>query len=545
MAIAAGVGLFHRLLRQGSLNGPLASCKRPALDLNILSRSLSCSSTLLRPPTEPAIKTVPGDEHPAALPYSAIPGPKGIGQWPVLGTLMLFKPFTKYTPGTLHLLLDHLLETYGPVVKIQLRGPAVLIREIKDVETVVRNEGLMPKRHELQLQALYIERNGLRKSFNEVQGKEWSEMRNPMSRRISRVNSATYYMKEQNAVADDFREILSSGGHLTPEDLSQYFFRFAAESIGVVCFNSRLGFFDPDFSNNPDAVDFLNSTRAIFKLLHKELTGQSFMHGFYRNKTYRQYERAQLRLRYLSDQELQKAYETLKQQQKDGSFNPEEPNLLFSLLNDPKLDFDDISNVMNSLYIAGTDSTAKTLQNLFYNLAMNPDKQEILHKEIVDNIGTDQPLTPEALDKMSYLKAAVKESFRMLFPVGGLIRFIENDVILNGYHVPAGTQVIICSNSVAKSYFDNRNQYTPERWLRSEDGTRSGSYIHPLAVLPFGYGPRNCIGRRFAEQELYLATAKVLQKLKICVKPESKGMLFKYSVFLEPEKPIAFTFSER
>ena len=76
------------------------------------------------------------------------------------------------------------------------------------------------------------------------------------------------------------------------------------------------------------------------------------------------------------------------------------------------------------------------------------------------------------------------------------------------------TQILICSISVSKAYFDNPHQYIPERWLRSEDGKRLDSTIHPMAALPFGYGPRNCIGRRFAEQEMYIATVKVCQFCK-------------------------------
>lgn len=68
----------------------------------------------------------------------------------------------------------------------------------------------------------------------------------------------------------------------------------------------------------------------------------------------------------------------------------------------------------------------------------------------------------------------------------------------------------ICTQS---EYFDHPEEYRPERWLRSTgtDGaggatTRAAS---PFIMLPFGYGSRMCIGRRFAEQEIYLALIKV------------------------------------
>lgn len=62
--------------------------------------------------------------------------------------------------------------------------------------------------------------------------------------------------------------------------------------------------------------------------------------------------------------------------------------------------------------------------------------------------------------------------------------------------------------SRCEQYFKNADKFVPERWLRdSPDYVRS----HPFAFLPFGHGGRGCIGRRVAEQQLYLAVIKVIQ----------------------------------
>ena len=71
------------------------------------------------------------------------------------------------------------------------------------------------------------------------------------------------------------------------------------------------------------------------------------------------------------------------------------------------------------------------------------------------------------------------------------------------------TLVIPLMDLMCKSekYFADPETYKPERWLRKEG---SKSRLHPFILLPFGYGVRSCLGQRFAQQEIYLAIAKVM-----------------------------------
>ena len=66
--------------------------------------------------------------------------------------------------------------------------------------------------------------------------------------------------------------------------------------------------------------------------------------------------------------------------------------------------------------------------------------------------------------------------------------------------------ILTLVSSRMEKYFPDPEAYQPERWLRNT-GQKD---IHPFSALTFGHGPRMCIGKRFAEQELFLGLIKVL-----------------------------------
>ncbi|CAL1535883.1 unnamed protein product, partial [Lymnaea stagnalis] len=217
--------------------------------------------------------------------FDDVPGPRGVGIWPIIGTLMLYKPFTHFTAATSHELVDSLFDKYGPLVKLRLGKVSVLVSDPKDMETVFRNEGRYPFRPAIDLTSIYEKRKGLKGSLSSVNGEEWQALRTPLNRRLMKPDSASYYIEAQNAVADDFVNILGTE-EKCPEDLLDVFFRFASESIGVVTFNTRLGFLDKRCTEDPMTSEFLSATKDLFRQLHKSLCGESIAHTFYRNKTY-------------------------------------------------------------------------------------------------------------------------------------------------------------------------------------------------------------------------------------------------------------------
>ncbi|NWR86215.1 CP3AD protein, partial [Furnarius figulus] len=185
---------------------------------------------------------------------------------------------------------------------------------------------------------------------------------------------------------------------------------------------------------------------------------------------------------------------------------------------------------------AGYEPTSNTLCYLAYELALHPDVQQKVLEEIDTVLPNKAPLTYDAIMKLEYLDMTVSETLR-IYPLGGrLERTCKRDVEINGVTIPKGTVVTIPPYVLHRDpeYWPNPEEFRPERF--SKENKES---IDPYTYLPFGAGPRNCIGMRFALLTLKIAIASLLQhftfqtckETQIPVKLSSQGLL-------TPEKPI-------
>uniref|UniRef100_A0A8C0BQX8 unspecific monooxygenase n=1 Tax=Buteo japonicus TaxID=224669 RepID=A0A8C0BQX8_9AVES len=197
------------------------------------------------------------------------------------------------------------------------------------------------------------------------------------------------------------------------------------------------------------------------------------------------------------------------------------------------------SEILSQAFIfifAGYEPTSSALCFLAYELATHPDVQQKLLEEIDTVLPNKAPLTYEAMMQLEYLDMAVNETLR-LFPLGGrLERTCKKDVEIKGVTIPKGTVVTIPVHTLHYNpkYWPNPEEFRPERFSKENKDT-----IDPYMYLPFGAGPRNCIGMRFALLTLKVAITIILQhftfqtckETQIPLKLSSQG-------FLRPEKPI-------
>ncbi|NXL85437.1 CP3AL protein, partial [Alectura lathami] len=192
---------------------------------------------------------------------------------------------------------------------------------------------------------------------------------------------------------------------------------------------------------------------------------------------------------------------------------------------------------------AGYEPTSNTLCYLAYELATHPDVQQKLVDEIDTVLPNKAPLTYEAIMQLEYLDMAVSETLR-LFPLGGrLERTCKKDVEINGVTIPKGTIVVIPPYTLHHSpeYWPDPEEFRPERFSKENKET-----IDPYTYLPFGAGPRNCLGMRFAFLTLKVAITILLQHFTFRTCKETPIPLkLKSTGFLLPEKPVVLKFIPR
>ncbi|XP_026729977.1 cytochrome P450 4d8-like [Trichoplusia ni] len=165
------------------------------------------------------------------------------------------------------------------------------------------------------------------------------------------------------------------------------------------------------------------------------------------------------------------------------------------------------------LFTAGTDTSTLGSSFTCVLLARHPHIQEKVYQELKEVFGdTDRAVTAEDLPRLKYLEAVIKETLRLYPPAPNLLRKVDKDVILpSGDTLPEGTGIFLslfATHRNPKYWGDDAEQFRPERFI-------DAPLKHPAAFLAFSYGPRNCIGYRYAMMSMKTVLATLLLRYRV------------------------------
>lgn len=182
-----------------------------------------------------------------------------------------------------------------------------------------------------------------------------------------------------------------------------------------------------------------------------------------------------------------------------------------------RMDDAQLHDEIMTLFLAGHETTANALTWTWFLLAQNPEAERQLYEELRDVLGGTAPTVAD-LARLPYAEMVVKESMRLYPPAWGIGRLAINDFELNGYRIPAGTNIFLMQWLTHRDarFFPDPERFDPLRWR--DDPIRRGR-IPRFAYFPFGGGPRVCIGAGFAMMEATLLLATIAQRYRFALAP--------------------------
>ena len=203
-----------------------------------------------------------------------------------------------------------------------------------------------------------------------------------------------------------------------------------------------------------------------------------------------------------------------------------------------KLSDNEIMAQSITFLLAGFETTGSTLTNAAYLLAANPKVQNKLIEEI-DKAEETRGSTPlyDHVQKLGYLDQVISEVLRLCSPAFNLIRRCDEDAEYKGIRIPKGVEVNVPSYVLHRDpeVWESPLEFNPENFSPEAKEKRN-----PYSFLPFGTGPRQCMGMRLALLEIKLALLKILQRFEFERAPETVATLEHRAVILMAPKDMIY-----
>jgi cytochrome P450 len=192
-----------------------------------------------------------------------------------------------------------------------------------------------------------------------------------------------------------------------------------------------------------------------------------------------------------------------------------------------------------TVFIGGYETSSNALAFTLACLAANPDVAR-RHREEVDRVLAGRAPQASDLAQMPLNKAVIQEAMRLYPPSWMITREALEDDVINGYPIARGSQVLVSAYGVhhAPDVWNRPNQYDPTRFMPGSPE------IDRFAYIPFGGGPRVCLGDQYALTEIQLIVARLVQNVTFQLTPDTR-IEAQAHVGLRPRTPLRATIARR
>uniref|UniRef100_A0A182QZP4 Uncharacterized protein n=1 Tax=Anopheles farauti TaxID=69004 RepID=A0A182QZP4_9DIPT len=411
-------------------------------------------------------------------------------------------------------------DDFGPLFRL----PAMLGRKDllmsfapEDFAKLYRTEGAWPLRNGFETLA-YYRRNVRPEIFADAegvvtaQGEAWYKMRTIANPIMMQPKTVRVYVGDVDEIAREFTTIMCKirdDKYELPADFIRWMNRWALETMGVLALESRLGVLQS--TDSGEGQKLLETVDQILKLTY-QLEILPSLWRYFKTPAFRK-----LMAKYddLTDLVMAKIEEAIVKFEQNPSTEGNQ-SVLEKML---KIDKHTAVTMALDMIFGGIEMTSACTAGTLYCLATHPEKQAKLRDELRTILpNKDSIMTADSMRNLPYLRACIKEGLRMIPPTVGSTRATGRDIVLQGYRVPKGMDVIMCSMVLLREeqYFGRIKEFLPERWLSGQQAEiPSAKETHPFLLLPFGFGSRSCVGKRLAMMEMEVALARIVRQFEV------------------------------
>ncbi|XP_069847819.1 cytochrome P450 11B1, mitochondrial-like [Dipodomys merriami] len=461
------------------------------------------------------------------LPFEAIPQCPG-NRW-----LRLLQIWRDQGHENRHLDVHRLFQALGPIFRYDVgSSQVVLVMLPEDAEKLYQVESLHPHRRLMEPWVAHREHRGQKRGVFLLNGPEWHFTRMQMNPSVLSPKAIQRLSPMVNTVARDFsvslrKKVQQNARDSLSLDVQPRLFYFSLEASHFMLFGQRLGL----LGDSPSPVS-LKMFPVMEELIRS--TGQlMFLPRSLSRWTSAQVWKEHFEAWDFVSQFVNKSTrEAFQEFTRGNQACPD--SILSQMLLQGDLPLDDIQANALELTVGSVDTVVFPLVMTLFELARNPAVQRALRQESLAAAASITEDPRKAISELPLLRAAIKETLR-LYPIGvTLERVLHSDVVLQNYHVPAGTvvQFFLYSMGRSQAVFVRPERYNPQRWLDSR---------LRFSHLAFGFGVRQCLGRRLAELEMVLLLHHVLKSFQVETL-QQEDVTMTYCFLLKPVSPPLLTF---